>query len=76
VTKQEEQISRPATLYVERVETRPSITEYFEKRRVSVIDIELTQIQAVQIMEYLRERSAGGDSGSIRIRFLGRLIHL
>ena len=74
--KQKEDISRPVTLYVERVENNPKILEFIEQRRVSVIDIEVTAGQAVQIMEYLRERNNQGNSGTIRIRLSGRLVHL
>ena len=72
----QDDISRPVTLYVERVENNPKILEFIEQRRVSVIDIEVTASQAVQIMEYLRERNNQGNSGTIRIRLSGRLVHL
>jgi len=74
MTKQE--ISRPVTLYVEKIETKPTMTEYFEKRRISVIDLEIDAVQAVQLIEYLRERNNQGMTGSIRIRFLGRMVHV
>ena len=76
MTKQEKEISRPVTLYVEKIETKPTMTEYFEKRRVSVIDLEIDAVQAVQLIEYLRERNNQGQTGSIRIRFLGRMVHV
>lgn len=76
--EQEEQadISRPVTLYVEKIETKPTITQFFERRRVSVIDIELPIIQATELIEHLKKRSDKGHTGTIRIRFLGRLIHV
>jgi hypothetical protein len=70
-----EDISRPVTLYVERVDTSPELKKYIEQRRVTAIDIEITQIHAAQIIEYLKERSHG-QSGAIRLRLLGTLIHL
>ena len=76
MTKQEKEISRPVTLYVEKIETKPTMTEYFEKRRISVIDLEIDAVQAVQLIEYLRERNNQGMTGSIRIRFLGRMVHV
>jgi hypothetical protein len=66
--------SRPVTLYVERVEPNPDINYFIEKRRVSVIDIEITKTHAAQIIEYLQQRSQG-QSGAIRLRLLGRLTH-
>ena len=71
-----EDISRPAVLYVERVETQPDIDAYLQTRRLSVIDIELTTIHAAEIAKYLQEQSDGRLVGSIRLRFTGRLIHL
>jgi hypothetical protein len=69
-------VSRPAVLYVERVETNPAIDQYFETRRLAVIDIEIDMIQTIQIIEYLRERNNQGTAGAVRLRFTGRLIHL
>ena len=68
-------ISRPVTMYVEKIETNPSMERIFERRRVSVIDIEIPIIQAVALMEYLRERNNQGNTGSIRVRLLGPLVH-
>ncbi len=73
---QREDISRPVTLYVEKVDTAPTLQEYFETKRTSVIDIEITAVQAVQIIEYIHERNRDGANASIRIRFMGRLVHL
>ena len=73
---QETDISRPVTLYVEKVETRPTLDHFIDRRRVSVIDIEVDAIQAVNLIEYFRERIQQGNSGSIRVRLFGRLVHL
>lgn len=69
-------ISRPAVLYVEKVDTNPTIDQYFSSRRLAVIDIEIDMVQAIQIIEHLRERNEQGLSAATRIRFTGRLIHL
>ena len=69
-----EDISRPMTLYVEKINTDPNIG-YIERRRVSVIDIELTCEAAEELVEYLRKRQCGNEIiGAIRVRLLGRLI--
>jgi hypothetical protein len=72
----QDDISRPVTMYVEKIETNPSMARVFERRRVSVIDIEIPIIQAVALMEYLRERNNQGHTGSIRVRLLGPLVHV
>jgi hypothetical protein len=69
-------VSRPAILYVEEIETKPDIDAYLETRRLSVIDIEIDTVHAEQIIKYLQERCNAGLIGSIRLRFTGRLIHL
>jgi hypothetical protein len=69
-------VSRPAILYVEQVDTKPDIDAYLETRRLSVIDIEIDPVQAEQIIAHLKERNGAGLIGSIRLRFTGRLIHL
>jgi len=72
--QKEDDVSRPVTLYVEKVEPNPEINYFIEKRRVSVIDIEVSKPLAEQIIEYLQERSQG-QTGAIRLRLLGRLTH-
>jgi hypothetical protein len=69
-------VSRPAILYVEKVDTSPDIEAYLEKRRLSVIDLELDIIQAKQIIDHLQGYVDGRLGGSVRLRFTGRLIHL
>ena len=75
-SKLPEDVSRPAVLYVEKVDTDPTVEQYFETRRLSVIDIEIDMIHAAQIVEHLQKRNSQGLSGAIRLRFTGRLIHL
>ena len=70
----EDDVSRPVTLYVEKVEPNPEINYFLEKRRISVIDIEITKAHAEQIVEILQERSQD-QTGAIRLRLLGRLTH-
>lgn len=71
-----EDVSRPVTLYVQKVETNPAMLEFLESTRVSVIDIEIPILQAIQIAEYIHERNADGLNSSVRIRLSGRLIHI
>jgi len=73
MTKSNEDHQRPITLYVEKVIKDPSM-EYIERRRMSNIDIEITPQNAVELIEYLRERNQQGNTGAIRFRLLGRLI--
>ena len=74
--KRADDISRPAVMYVEKIDTDPAIEQYFESRRLSVIDLEIDMIHAQQIITYLQKRSNNGLSGAVRLRFTGRLIHL
>jgi hypothetical protein len=75
--RQKADVSRPAILYAEQVDTQPDIDAYLETRRLSVIDIEMDTVMAEQILAHLKERLASRHAvGSIRLRFTGRLIHL
>lgn len=74
--KQPEDVSRPAVLYVESIDTKPEVETYFESRRLSVIDLEIDFIHAAELVKYLQERQEQGNSGAVRLRFRGRLIHL
>lgn len=68
--------SRPAVLYVEKLDTQPEVEQYLNTRRVAVIDLEIPVMIAVALTEHIRERNSKGATGSIRVRFTGRLIHL
>lgn len=72
----QEDLSRPVILYVERVEMNPDLAEYFHTQRVAVIDVEIDQIKAKEIMEYLTERLDGKLPGPVHLRLIGRLVHL
>lgn len=71
--KDKDEVSRPMTLYVERVDTKTNI-DYINRRRVTVIDVEIPLPQAEQVIEYLRERNQSNHNGAIRLRLVGRLI--
>ena len=72
----QDDVSRPVTLYVEKIEPNPGKPNLKERRRVSVIDLQLSAIHATQLIEYLRERKDNlGPETYINIRFLGKLIH-
>lgn len=68
--------SRAVVLYVEHIDTKPDVDQYFNTRRLSVIDIEIDMIHAEEIVKHLQERLSQAHSGAVRIRFTGRLIHL
>ena len=70
----DEDESRPVTLYVERVETNPTF-HYMERRRVSVIDLEISRPIADQLIAFLSEREEQDIAGTVRLRFLGTLTH-
>lgn len=72
----EDDRSRPAVLYAEEVNTRPTIEQFLNSRRVASIDIEITMEQAEEIVQYIQDRKNSPANGSIRIRYTGRLIHL
>lgn len=69
-------VSRPVVMYVESIETKPDIDVYFSTRRLSVMDIEIDITQAEEIAAFLQERVDARLSGSIRLRFTGRLVHV
>ncbi len=62
--------SRPITLYVEKVQ-QPDL-EYIERRRITTVDVELSNIQAQELTDYLQSRK--DQIGAIRIRLSGRLV--
>ena len=72
--EKDEDVTRPITLYVEKVSTDPNIS-YIERRRVSVIDIELTCEATEEMIEYLNKHKCENKIvGAIRVRLMGRLI--
>jgi hypothetical protein len=68
------QVQRPITLHVDSVDFRPSV-DYLAGRRVTVIDLEITEVDAHKIVEELTKRLERDFAvGAIRIRFLGNLV--
>lgn len=71
---EDKDISRPVLLYVESLDTAPSLESYFESRRLSVIDMEIDTLRAQELIDYLAPRIQDGIP--VRVRFTGRLIHI
>ncbi len=63
---------RPVTLYVENIDTRPNLPR-IERERTSVLDIELTEQAAEELLEFLTERIGASLPGTVRVRLTGRL---
>jgi FtsZ-interacting cell division protein YlmF len=66
-------IARPMTLHVEQVSEDTSLLQFLERRRVTVVDLELTKEDAVKLIDFLTGRLAENYPGSIRVRVIGRL---
>ena len=67
----EKRTQSPITLYVESIDFKPR-AEFTE--RVTVVDLEITEIMAQQIVEEISKRLDQETSlGTIRVRFAGRL---
>lgn len=62
----------PITLYVESVDFKPTVDIMAE--RVTVVDLEISEINAKEIIRELRTRLRREHISSIRIRFSGRLV--
>ena len=63
---------RPVTLYVESIDTSPSLPR-IERERTSTLDIELTEQAAEHLHKFLTERIGAGLPGAVRVRLTGRL---
>lgn len=68
-----DEVTRPITLYVEKINPSPDI-RHIERRRVSVIHIEMSCEAAADIAKYIQSRDCTKPIGSIRIALVGRLV--
>ena len=69
----EKRIQSPITLYVESIDFKPR--PEFGGSRVTVIDLEINEIMAKQIIDEITKRLEQDVSlGTIRVRFAGRLV--
>lgn len=69
----DEDISRPFTLYVEGFQFDDLTMDHLQRRRVTVMDVEMNLLDARELARYLQERLNGEVPGSIRIRIRGLL---
>lgn len=60
------------TLYVEHIDTNPSMDNRMERRKTS-IDLEMSIMNARELKIELEQRLAENHPGAIRIRFTGRV---
>ncbi len=65
---------RPITLYVSRFEFENISLEHLERKRVSVIDVEMSYQETERLMKFLEKRMATKTPGSVRIRIFGNLV--
>jgi hypothetical protein len=73
----QDDVSRPVVLYVEQIDPHPQPITVIENRRVSVIDLQLSAAHATILIEYLREQKDAIEPNKyIRLRFMGKLIHV
>lgn len=68
-----EDVSRPITLYVDEFEFDDISMDHLQRKRVTVVDLEMSLLDAHELSRYLRERLDGEIPGSIRIRIRGLL---
>lgn len=70
----DENVTRPVVLYVQNINFNPKFPPIVD--RVTVVDIEITEHMAKQIIEQLTERLKNEENhiGAIRIRFAGKMV--
>lgn len=68
-----EDVSRPITLYVEQFEFDDIDMEYLHRKRVTVMDVEMSLSDARELARYLQTRLNGEMPGTIRVRIRGLL---
>lgn len=67
------QVQSPITLFVQGVDFKPALEHGSE--RVTVIDLEITEMDAQKLAEGLMQRlDREAVFGAIRVRFTGRLV--
>lgn len=71
---EKEEISRPIVLYVSHFQFEDISMGHLEKKRVSVIDVEMDYIEAEKLMTFLERRLKRQLPGTIRIRIYGTLV--
>ena len=70
----QEEITRPITLYVSRISFDAQNLKYMERRRITVVDVEISASDTKILMDHLKERMKQNAPGAIRFRLLGRLV--
>jgi len=67
-------IARPITLYVSRFEFDHINLDYLERKRISVIDVEMSYQEMVKLSEFLQNRLNEKTPGAVRVRIYGSLV--
>ena len=73
MAEKQKQVQSPITLFVRSVDFKPHVN--YDAERVTVIDLEITEVDAQKIVEGLTKRLEQDTAfGAIRVRFIGRLV--
>lgn len=64
---------RPIAIHVEEISYEANLQHTY-RRRVAVIDLELTYPLIEQMIKQLQKRMADKEKGAIRVRFKGRMV--
>lgn len=68
-------VARPITLYVSRFQFSDIAMDYLERKRISVIDVEMSHQDAEKLCRFLRERLEENKTpGAVRVRIFGNLV--
>lgn len=70
----DEDVSRPITLYVDQFIFDDIDMSHLNHKRVTVVDIEMSLVDARELSSYMRYRLDDQVPGSIRIRIRGCLM--
>ena len=69
-----DEIARPITLYVSRFEFDNISMDYLERKRISVIDVEMSHEETERLLKFLQQRLEKKIPGAVRIRIFGNLV--
>ena len=67
-------IARPITIYVDRFQFEDISMEHLERKRISVLDMEMSRQEAEKLRAFLRDRLSDNMRGSVRVRIFGNLV--
>jgi hypothetical protein len=66
--------ARPITVYVSRFQFEDISMEHLERKRISVIDVEMSYQDAEVLRKFLKQRLDKPMHGAVRIRIYGNLV--